>query len=78
MITKFTQRQLREMIKTGAAIDISTGNEKVRREILLRETYLEQVGYAAGLYGCSGKLLKGNRTGQLYAIVGHVSAIYVF
>ena len=78
MIKKYTQKQLREMVANGIAIDVSKGNHDTRTEILSKETYLEQVGYASGLYGCSGKLLKGNKTGQLYAVIGHVSAIYVF
>ena len=77
-MTKYTQKQLRSMVSAGIAIDISRGTDKTRTEIMAKEEYLDQVGYAAGLYGCSGKLLKGHKTGQLYAIIGHVSAIYVF
>ena len=75
---KYTQKQLRSMVKAGIAIDISTGNDDTRTEIRAKEEYLDQIGYASGLYGCSGKLLQGHKTGQLYAIIGHVSAIYIF
>lgn len=75
---KYTQKQLRNMVNSGLAIDISYGTDETRKEIYAKEEYLNQIGYAAGLYGCSGKLLQGHKTGQLYAIIGHVSAIYVF
>ena len=75
---KYTQKQLRKMVKAGLAIDISNGNEATRKEVLAKENYLNQIGYAAGLYGCHGKLLKGDNTGQLYTIIGHVQAIYTF
>lgn len=77
-MTKYTQKQLRLMVKDGIAIDISYGTHDTRKEIMEKEEYINQVGYAAGLYGCSGKLLQGHKTGQLYAIIGRVSAIYVF
>lgn len=77
-MTKYTQKQLREMVKAGVAINISNGDNDTRREIEAKEGWLEQVGYAHGIYGCSGKLLKGHKTGQLYAVIGHVQAIYIF
>lgn len=75
---KFTQKKLREMVRVGMAVDISNGTHDTRREILAKEGYLNQIGYASGWYGCSGKLLQGDNTGQLYAVIGHVSALYVF
>lgn len=77
-MTKYTQKQLREMVQHGIATDLTSARQEDRETLIEKESYLEQVGYCAGLYGCSGKLLKGYNTGALYAIIGHVSAIYLF
>lgn len=77
-MTRFTQKQLKEMIKNGIAEDISRGTDETRSEIEVIEGWLSQVGYASGVYGCNGMLLKGHNTGKLYAITSRTSAIYVF
>jgi len=77
-MTKYTQKQLREMVRDGIAVDISHGDNTMRAMILEKELYLSQVGYAAGVYGCNGQLYKGHNTGTLYAITCRTQAIYVF
>ena len=77
-MTKYTQRQLREMVKEGIAEDITYGNNDTRRKIEEKEGYYTQVGYSSGTYGCNGMLLKGNKTGKLYAITARTTAVFVF
>ena len=77
-MTKFTQKQLREMVANGIAEDISRGTNETRNEIESVEGWLTQVGYASGVYGCNGMLLKGKNTGKLYAITSRTQAIYIF
>lgn len=77
-MTKYTQKQLRAMIRDGLATDITNGTIETRKEIEEKEGYYTQVGYSAGVYGCNGMLFKGHNTGALYAIVGSTSAIFVF
>lgn len=77
-MTKFTQKQLREIVANGIAEDISRGTNESRNEIEAIEGYLSQVGYASGVYGCNGMLLKGQKTGKLYAITSRTQAIYIF
>lgn len=77
-MTKFAQKQLREMVANGIAEDISTGTNEIRKEIEAVEGWLVQVGYASGVYGCNGMLLKGHKSGKLYAITSRTQAIYVF
>ena len=77
-MTKYTQRQLKEMVKDGLAEDITYGNNDTRRQIEETEGYYTQVGYSSGVYGCNGKLLKGNKTGKLYAITSRTTAVFVF
>lgn len=71
-MTKFTQRQLRNMIANGTAVDVT--NTQSRSEI--PEPY-KQVGYSCGTYGCNGMLFQGLETYKLYALVGYVKAIYI-
>ena len=75
---KYTQKQLRELAQYGHAIDLSQGTIEDRDQILEVEGYLHQIGYASGVNGCSGKLLEGSNTKQLYVIVGNTQAIYVY
>ena len=77
-MTKYAQKQLREMVRDGMAVDVSYGTNETRRAIEAEEGYYNQVGYASGLYGCSGMLLQGHKTGKLYAITGRAMAIYIF
>ena len=77
-MTKFTQKQLREMVANEIAEDISRGTNETRNEIKAVEGWLTQVGYSSGVYGCNGMLLKGRNTGKLYAITSRTQAIYIF
>ena len=70
---KYTQRQLKQLVKSGAAIDVTNANS--REEI--PEGYT-QIGYAESIYGCGGMLLKGWTTGKLYAVTKRTTAIYLF
>ena len=70
---KYTQKQLKNLVATGAAIDVSRA--KNTKDI---PEYYSQIGYASGIYGCSGMLLKGIESGKLYAITSRTQAIYIF
>ena len=69
---KYTINQLKSLVNSGAAIDVT--HAKTKSDI--PESY-SQIGYAAGLYGCNGMLLKGE-SGQLYAVTSRTTAIYIF
>lgn len=71
-MTKYTQKQLKAMVKDGVAIDVTYAKERKA----IPEGY-RQIGYAESIYGCGGMLLKGD-SGQLYAVTSRTMAIYVF
>lgn len=71
-MTRYTQRQLKDMVAKGIAINVT---EATSREAI--PEYYRQIGYAQGIYGCNGMLLQGS-SGQLYAVISRTSAIYVF
>ena len=77
-MTKYTQKQLKAMVNDGIAIDVSNADNAKREAIEKEEGYYRQIGYAAGLYGCAGMLLQGNKTKQLYAVTSRTQAIYIF
>ena len=69
---KYSLKQLRGLVSSGAAIDVTYANEQSD----IPEHYT-QVGYACGIYGCNGMLLKGE-SGKLYAVTSRSNAIYIF
>lgn len=72
-MAKYTQKQLKELVKSGAAIDVTYANGREA----IPENY-RQIGYAQGVYGCNGMLLQGCESGTLYAVTSRTTAIYIF
>lgn len=62
---KYTQRQLKEMVADGTAIDITTWPDTKIYE-LIREEQLDPIGSSFGVYGANGRLFRG-KSGKLYA-----------
>lgn len=69
---KMTQRELKNMVKSGRAIDVTNAC----KQSAIPESYT-QIGYSRGVYGCNGMLLQGE-SGQLYAVTQRSTAIYIF
>lgn len=67
---KMTQKELRRLIRNGAAENITQCGQ-------IHEP-ITQIGYSSGLYGCNGGLLRGDKTGKLYAIIGRTSAMFYY
>lgn len=72
-MTKFTQKQLKELVKSGAAVDVTNAGERGA----IPENY-RQIGYSRGVYGCNGMLLQGCESGTLYAVTARTTAVYIF
>lgn len=69
---KYTQKQLRSLVASGAAKDVTNAHDPKA----IPESY-RQIGYASGIYGCNGMLLQGE-SGELYAVTSRTTAIYLF
>lgn len=69
---KFTTRQLKELVKIGAAIDVTDALSTTA----IPEWY-EKIGYSRGINGLNGLLMKG-KSGKLYAITSRSTAIMLF
>ena len=74
IMTKYTQKQLREMVKNGVAVDVT--NAQSRAEAV-PEDY-KKIGYSLGVYGRNGLLLQGCESGTLYAVTARSSAVFMF
>lgn len=70
---KYKQRELRELVRLGLAEDYT--NKPAEYMYALRR--LGKVGYSAGVYGINGGLVEDTETGQLYAIIGRCSNLFV-
>ena len=66
---RYTQKQLKNLVNTGAAVDITHGDNETRAQIINDEEYYNQIGYSAGVYGCNGMLLKGHKTDKFYRLL---------
>lgn len=69
---RFTQKELKRFVALGVATDVT--NASSRNDI---PEHYTQIGWSQGVYGCNGMLLQGE-SGQLYAVCGRTSAIYIF
>lgn len=63
---KYTQKGLKNLVKTGAAVDITNYNF-TQAQALNRAHSLDKIGYSSGVYGLNGALLQ-DESGTLYAI----------
>lgn len=69
----YTQKQLKEMVANGVAIDITN---KPARELyaLQKEEQLEPIGSSFGTYGANGRLYRG-KDGKLYAVTARATSL---
>lgn len=77
-IPRYTQKELKNLVATNAAIDLTYANNEDKHRIEKEEGYLQQIGYSSGMYGCSGLLLKASKSNKLYAVTARTTAIWVF
>ena len=77
-MTKYGQREIEALVKSGAAVDITNHDNNARHELETLEGYFEKIGYSSGVYGINGGLLKGHNSGKLYAITARSSALFIY
>lgn len=69
---KYTQKELRELVRLGMAENINARDPHSITEPL------EKMGYSSGVYGINGGLLQGKETGNYYAITARNSSLFYF
>lgn len=74
---RYTHEELRHLVDLGVAENLDGTDNEYRKKIEAENGYLTQIGYAAGVYGCSGGLLRA-QNGKLFAITCRCQAIYIY
>ena len=64
---RYTQREIKELIRTGAAINISDCSFSETTDFL-RKHNIEKIGVSLGTYGINGGVIKDIDSGKIYAI----------
>lgn len=73
---KATLKQLKAYVATGAAIDLTLeGFDKIDT-IREEERGFDRIAYSVGINGCNGVLLKGIKSGKLYAVTARNTALF--
>lgn len=75
---KYTQKELKTLVRTGAAVDITNHGTAEYRALIEKEKDLDKLGYSSGVYGINGGLLQGQETGTLYAITARSTAAFIY
>ena len=75
---KYTQRELKTLVRTGAAVDITNHGTAEYEALINKEKDLEKLGYSSGIYGINGGLIQGKETGTLYAITARSTAAFIY
>lgn len=75
---KYTQKQLRHMIASGMAEDITNHSTTEYREFIEREKSFDRIGLSTGVYGMNGGLLQGATSGKFYAITSRSTALFIY
>lgn len=70
---KYTLKELRGLVRLGVAENYT--NKPSEYIHTLRR--LEKVGWSSGVYGINGGLVKDTETGQLYAIIGRCTNLFI-
>jgi hypothetical protein len=63
---------IKHLIRTGAAIDVT--NDK---SITRRPPFTTIVFYSSGINGLNGLVMRDDTNGQLYAVAGRVSNLFI-
>lgn len=72
---KTTQREIRNLIQRGGAVDL-TDAKFAEIAKLQRKVNLEIVAISAGIYGKNGAIFRDRKTGELYAIKSRSTALF--
>lgn len=75
---KYTQRELKALVKMGAAVDITNHGTAEYKALMEKEKDLDKLGYSSGIYSINGGLLQGQETGTLYAITARTTAAFIY
>lgn len=70
---KYTQKQLRELVRLGCAEDYTHKPS----EYIYTLRRLAKIGYSSGVYGLNGGLVEDMETGTWYAVIGRCTNLFI-
>lgn len=70
---KYTQKQLRELVRLGYAEDYTHKPS----EYIYTLRRLDKIGYSSGVYGLNGGLVEDMEPGTRYAIIGRCANLFI-
>lgn len=70
---KYTQRELKNLVRCGMAHDLTNANAA---EVMKQWKHGEKIGYSSGTYGINGGLIQNTETGEHYAITARNSNLF--
>lgn len=73
---KTTLKNIKSYVSTGAAEDITRKSFDEINAIRQEEGWFSEEMFSMGIYGVTGVLLKGAKSGRLYAITARTSALF--
>lgn len=71
---RYTQKEIKELIRTGAAVNISDYSFSDTTEFLKSHS-IEKIGTSCGIYGINGGVIQDINSGELYAIAKRNSTL---
>ncbi len=71
---KYTQREIKNLVRGGLAKDITSFSSEQINE-LSKKCNLKKVGYSFGIYGINAGLLQDRTNGKYYAIIARNSTL---
>mgnify|MGYP001047781745 FL=1 len=73
---KYTLKELKNLVKIGAASDITDFDFDQMNQFLHLHT-LDKIGYSSGVYGINGGLMQDRNTSALYAITRRNGTLFM-
>lgn len=70
---KYTQRELKNLVRCGMAHDLTNATAA---EVMEQWGHASKVGYSSGVYGINGGLIQNTETGEYYAITARNSNLF--
>lgn len=75
-MTQLTAKSLKSITREGYATNLSNASPEQIETLREYEGHFNTVAYSSGLYGVSGKLYQGAKSGHFYTVIGYSSNLY--
>lgn len=74
---KTTLKEIKEFAKQSTVDDVTYFSNDKLHELSKKEGFFNQIAYSVGVYGVSGAILQGAKSGKFYAITSRTNAIWI-